>query len=163
MESPWGRRAVQTWSFHLKSALPDGHSRTQTSSTSSSPTSFSSVSWTKKASPLSPSFMCRSTGSPLISMSTWQGAEAACPSEPTHPSAYRKALPQGGDGLGLLAGLTATQPLRQGTSPSFPGKHSPPWRRIGSIWGIPSKNWQAPLPAGGVMEDLRSGDTREEA
>lgn len=28
-----------------------------------------SVSWTKKASPLSPSFMCSSTGSPLISMS----------------------------------------------------------------------------------------------
>ena len=40
-------------------------------------TSLSS-SWMKKASPLSPSFMCKSTGSPLISMSTcnvawWDG------------------------------------------------------------------------------------------
>ena len=31
-----------------------------------------SVSCTKNASPLSPSFICRSTGSPLISMSTWR-------------------------------------------------------------------------------------------
>lgn len=30
-----------------------------------------SVSWTKNASPLSPNFMCKSTDSPLISMSTW--------------------------------------------------------------------------------------------
>ena len=37
-------------------------------------TSSLSSSWTKKASPLSPSFMCRSTGSPLISMSTCNGA-----------------------------------------------------------------------------------------
>ena len=33
-------------------------------------TSMFSVSVTKKASPLSPSFICRLTGSPLISMST---------------------------------------------------------------------------------------------
>lgn len=31
-----------------------------------------SVSWTKNASPLSPNFMCKSTDSPLISMSTWR-------------------------------------------------------------------------------------------
>jgi len=148
MESPWGRREVQTWSFHLKHALPGGHSRTQTSSTSASPTSFTSDSWMKNASPLSPSFICRSTGSPLISMSTWQGAEAACPSEPILPSAYRKALLQGGDGLGLLAGLAATQPLRQGTSPNFPRKNCPPWKGMGSIWDIPAKNWQASLSAG---------------
>ena len=152
MESPCGRRAVQTWSCHLKPALPGGHRRTQTSSTSSSPTSFSSNSWTKKASPLSPSFMCRSTGSPLISMSTWQGAEEACPSEPTHPSAYRKALPQGGDGLGLLRGLTATQPLRQGTSPNFSGKRSPLWKSMGFFQGHPPKKLastpfsRAPIP-----------------
>lgn len=140
MESPWGSRAVQTCTFHLKPALPGGHRRTQTSSTSSSPTSFSSDSWTKKASPLSPSFICRSTGSPLISMSTWRGAEEACPSESTYPSVYRKTLPQGGDELGLLRGLTAIQPLRQGTSPNFPGKHSPLLKSTGFIQGHPRKN-----------------------
>ena len=155
MESPCGRRTVQTWSCHLKPALLGGHRRTQTSSTSSSPTSFSSNSWTKKASPLSPSFMCRSTGSPLISMSTWQGAEEACPSEPTHPSAYRKALPQGGDGLGLLRGLTATQffweaqssleeygflsgafPPKISEHPFQQGSHSPQTKFFHRLWNL---------------------------
>ena len=53
------------------------------------PTSMSSFSSTKNASPLSPSFMWRFTGSPLISMSTWP-----------HPTASRDYVVSGWN-LGL--------------------------------------------------------------
>lgn len=59
-------------------------------------TSCTSISWTKKASPLSPSFMCRSTGSPFISMSIWGNSRSKSHHKRifTKPKTIRHSLSQ---------------------------------------------------------------------